>query len=128
MKQRCSNPKTISYKYYGQKGVKVCDEWANDFQSFYDWAMSHGYSDNLTIDRKDGDGDYCPENCSWATNKQQQNNTSYNRLYTLQGLTLNVTQWAEKTGLPRNLLYKRLDRGWSIDEAIKPKQQKEMRG
>ena len=58
MKQRCSNPNTISYKYYGQKGVKLCDEWANDFQAFHDWAMSHGYSDNLTIDRRDSGGDY----------------------------------------------------------------------
>lgn len=119
MKQRCSNPNAISYKYYGQKGVKVCDEWANEFQAFHDWAMSNGYSDNLTIDRKDNDGDYCPENCRWSTNKVQQNNrNAYNRLYTYQGETLNITQWAEKIGVPRNMIYKRLYRGWSIEKTL----------
>jgi hypothetical protein len=121
MKQRCSNPKAISYKYYGQKGVKVCDEWANDFQAFHDWAMSHGYSDNLTIDRRDSDGDYCPENCSWATNKQQQNHTSYNRVYTYNGETKNVIQWSETVGLSPALLYQRLHRGWDIARALTTK-------
>ncbi|MBQ8382036.1 MAG: hypothetical protein IJX47_02395 [Clostridia bacterium] len=118
MKQRCSNPKAISYKYYGAKGVVVCEEWKSDFRAFFAWAMSNGYSDELTIDRKDASGDYCPENCVWATNKEQQNHTSYNRLYTHEGRTQNVMQWAEETGTSANMLYKRLLRGWSFEKAL----------
>ena len=118
MKQRCSNPHAISYKYYGAKGVSVCDEWFDEFKPFHDWAVANGYKDTLTLDRVDSNGNYCPENCRWATNKEQQNNTAYNRLYTYQGITLNVTQWAEKTGVPRNMIYKRLYRGWDIGKAL----------
>lgn len=118
MKMRCSNHRNIAYKYYGAKGVSVCDEWRDDFIPFYEWAMANGYQDSLTLDRIDTDGNYCPENCRWATNKEQQNNTAYNRLYTYQGDTLDVTQWAERTGLPRNMIYKRLYRGWSIEKAL----------
>lgn len=121
MKQRCENPNTISYKYYGGKGVNVCKEWRDSFESFKDWAISHGYSDDLTIDRIDANGDYCPENCRWATNKEQQNHTSYNRLYTYCGETHNVMQWAEKVGMSANMLYKRLQRGWDIERALTTK-------
>lgn len=67
MKVRCSDPKSDSYRYYGGKGIKVCDEWVNSFQNFMDWAMNNGYSDNLTIDRKDSSKNYCPENCQFLT-------------------------------------------------------------
>lgn len=120
MKQRCENPKAISYKYYGAKGVSVCEEW-QEFKPFCEWAMANGYRDDLTIDRINNDGNYCPENCRWATNKEQQNRTSYNRQYTYNGETLNITQWAEKAGISRNMLYKRLSRGWSIEKALTTK-------
>lgn len=76
IKSRCLNPRVDNYKFYGAKGVSVCQEWLNDFQVFYDWAITHGYKDNLTIDRKDSDGDYCPENCQWIT--QSENATRAN--------------------------------------------------
>ena len=120
MRQRCENPKAISYKYYGGKGIFVCDEW-KEFKNFLAWALNNGYADNLTIDRKDSDGNYEPSNCKWATYKEQQNNTSYNRLYTHNGETLNIMQWAEKTGMSPNMLYKRLLRGWSIEKALTTK-------
>lgn len=75
MKSRCYNKNTEDYKkWYGSKGVKVCDEWKNDFQAFYDWAMANGYSEELTIDRIDPYGNYEPDNCRWADAKTQQSN------------------------------------------------------
>ena len=121
MKQRCQNPKTINYKGYGGKGISVCEEWNNSFTAFYEWSMQNGYNDNLTIDRKDNNGNYEPANCRWATNKEQQNNTSYTRLYTYNGETLSIMQWAEKTGIHPNMLYKRLYRGWNIEKALETK-------
>ena len=121
MKQRCSNPNAISYPRYGARGISVCPEWENSFASFRDWAITHGYADNLTIDRIENDGNYEPSNCRWATNKEQQNHTSYTRLYTYNGETLSIMQWAEKTGIHPNMLYKRLNRGWDIEKAIKTK-------
>lgn len=67
MKSRCYNPKVRSYTDYGARGIRVCDEWINDFQAFAEWAMNHGYHDGLTIERKNSDLDYCPENCEWIT-------------------------------------------------------------
>lgn len=126
MKQRCENPNAISYKYYGEKGISVCEDWTV-FKNFCAWALNNGYAENLSIDRIDGNGNYEPSNCRWATNKEQQNHTSYNRLYTYNGETLNVMQWAEKTGLSPNMLYKRLLRGWDIEKALTTKNLRDWR-
>ena len=120
MKMRCENPNAISYKRYGAKGVSVCSEWGS-FVGFRDWALVNGYAENLTIERIDNNGNYEPSNCRWATPKEQQNNTSYNRRYTHNGETLTVMQWAEKMGVSPNMLYKRLLRGWDFEKALTTK-------
>lgn len=70
MKRRCSNPNYGQYKNYGGRGIKVCDEWNNEYIAFRDWALSHGYEENLTLDRIDNDGNYEPNNCQWITKSE----------------------------------------------------------
>ncbi len=71
IKARCLNPDNERYKYYGGRGITVCKEWLEDFMNFYNWAMANGYSENLTIERKDVNGNYCPENCYWISFERQ---------------------------------------------------------
>lgn len=116
MKTRCYNKKYEHFKHYGGRGIKVCDEWLNDFMSFYDWSMSNGYKDNLTIDRIDVNGNYEPSNCRWLTNEEQQNNKRRNIRLTYNGKTQTITQWARELGIKRELIERRHRRGY-IDKA-----------
>ena len=118
MKQRCSNPKSQYYRLYGGKGVTVCKEWKN-FVSFYEWAISNGYKDGLTIERKDSTKGYNPYNCKWATKKEQANNTERNHYITYNGETHTMAQWAEITGMTYETIRKRIKRGWPVERALK---------
>lgn len=119
---RCYRQKDISYKNYGNKGITVCEEWRNDFMSFYNWSMAHDYADDLTIDRIDVNGNYEPSNCRWVNMTVQQNNRTNNRVLEYKGQKKTITEWAKYCGLSYRNLYYRLKNGYTIEEAIeKPK-------
>lgn len=119
MKSRCCNQKDCHYKYYGDRGIKVCDEWLNDFEAFYNWAMSNGYDDTLTIDRIDVNGNYEPSNCRWATRKEQSNNRRSNHLLTYNNKTQTIKQWADEYNITYNKLSSRINKyNWTIERAL----------
>jgi len=79
MKSRCYNPNHNSYKYYGGKGIKICDGWKNDYLAFKSWALANGYKDDLTIDRINPDGNYCPKNCRWIPKSENSRDGGFKR-------------------------------------------------
>lgn len=93
-------------------------EWAQNFVSFKDWAYNNGYSDELTIDRIDNDGDYEPKNCRWVTTKDQALNTSRNRFISIGGTTKTLTEWCEIYSINYKTVQDRLNRGWEHERAI----------
>lgn len=117
MMNRCYRESDIRYEHYGARGITVCDEWKS-FDAFLDWAIASGYKDDLSIDRKDVNGNYCPNNCRWATVEEQANNKTNNRLFTYNGVTKNISQWAKEYDIPYKKLWKRLHSGWDIERAL----------
>lgn len=119
IKKRCKCEKTNSFENYGGKGVRVCKEWEESFESFMKWALANGFEEKLTIDRIDPNGDYCPENCRWITIKDQENNRSNNVYYEYNGECLTIPQLAEKYGINKRTLFWRINsKNMSIKEAI----------
>lgn len=119
MRNRCSNPQNRKYRIYGARGISVCDEWEESFSAFYEWAMSHGYKEGLTIDRIDNDGNYSPENCRWVTNKEQQNNKRNNNFLTINGATKTLKEWSEEIGINYSTLRNRIYiSNWPIEKAL----------
>lgn len=96
MLRRCYDKNCKAYKFYGAKGINVCDEWKKDFLVFKQWAEITGYNDMLTIERVNVKDNYCPENCRWATRKEQANNTNRNRFLSYKNYSFTVSIWAEK--------------------------------
>lgn len=108
MKTRCCNPNSNCFHSYGGRGIKICDEWIDDFNNFKEWALSNGYKRELSIDRIDTNGNYEPNNCRWVTMQEQQNNRRNNRLVTIDGETHTVTEWARMLNLNPNSVCKRI--------------------
>ena len=96
----------------------MCDEWKNNFLSFYNWSMSHGYSDKLTIDRIDNSGNYEPNNCRWSTVSEQNQNKRNVKSITYNGLTMSCTAWAKKLELGHDTVRQRYHKGWSVEECL----------
>ena len=109
--QRCYNPNCKDYPRYGETGIRMCEEWLNHAPSFYQWAVDNGYQDHLTIDRKDPDGDYTPDNCRWVTRKKQNQNLRSNVRYNYQGEILCEAQVSRRMGVSHSTLYQRRIRG-----------------
>lgn len=116
---RCTNPNANAYRCYGGRGISVCEEWKR-YEVFRDWALSHGYAPNLSIDRKDNDGNYNPDNCRWTTALEQANNTRRTRFLEMDGRVLSVSEWARQLGINQSTLSMRLNKyGWSAEKALK---------
>jgi hypothetical protein len=113
MIRRCHKPGSRRYERYGGRGIAVCEEWRNNHTSFFEWAIASGYQPGLTIERNNVDGNYCPDNCRWATPTEQNNNTSRNRRLTWNGRTKTVSEWAREFGVEPKAFQHRVDRNWS---------------
>lgn len=119
MRQRCQNTNDQRYDYYGGRGIKVCERW-DGLNGFVNFLADMGpRPEGFQLDRKDNDGDYCPENCRWVSRKEQNRNTRQALKVTYNGETKAVGEWAEQLGIPKNTLKSRLFRaGWSVERAF----------
>lgn len=124
MKKRCYLKSYKAYKDYGGRGIRVCDEWRNDFMSFYNWAVANGYKENLTLDRIDVNGNYEPNNCRWVDWKTQQNNRRDNIHIQYNGENKSVYEWANTFDIKYCTLWWRIKNGWSIEDALTMKVRK----
>ena len=111
MKKRCYNENHISYKDYGGRGITICDEWLKETSNFYEWAINNGYSDELSIDRINHNGNYEPSNCRWANKKIQARNMSNNHLITHNNETHCIAEWAEILNVHYDVVRRRWQRG-----------------
>lgn len=122
IKKRCYNKNSPRYKDYGGRGVVMCDEWADykdGFDNFADWALSHGYTEEMTIERNDVDGNYCPENCSWITLSEQRNNQRGTIWVDYRGEHVQLAVLCKRLGLRYDTVNDRIiKRGWEIERAI----------
>ena len=121
IKQRCLNPNDKMYKYYGGRGIKICQEWINDFEAFYNWVITNGYVKGLTIDRKNNNGNYTPENCRFVTSKIQQNNRRINIHVEINGVSNTIAEWSDITGIKYDTIWARVKRyGYKNEQIIIP--------
>ena len=121
MKARCQNPQHREYHRYGGRGIDICREWAESFETFRDWALSSGYAEGLEIDREDNDAGYSPSNCRWIGRSAQLRNTRYSRMLTAFGETKSMRDWADdpRCVVSYNVLNRRISSlGWDHVRAI----------
>ena len=124
MKSRCYNKNIKTFHRYGGRGIKICQEWLNNFMNFYSWAMSNGYKEGLWIERIDNDGDYEPSNCKWATKREQCQNREQTIKITYKGQTHCLTEWSRITGINFYTLHSRYKKGWDAEKMLTTKARK----
>lgn len=117
MKNRCYNPNAQQYHNYGGRGIKVCDEWKS-YLPFKKWAIENGYSKGLSIDRIDVNGDYSPDNCRWATMREQANNTRRNVFIDYDGQRKTAAEWGRELGVKADTIRWRVERGWPPEQCL----------
>lgn len=130
------NCKNSNLRNYAKYGIKVCREWAEDFMNFYKWAIANGYTDEMasngkhkwTIDRIDPYGDYCPENCRWATQTEQSRNKTNHIFLEYKGETKKLFEWCEYLNIPYKITARRLRDGWSVERAFEEKRWNTFKG
>ena len=128
MRQRCTNPNHRHFRHYGKRGITVCEEWLHDFETFREWALSNGYKDGLSIDRRNNDGNYHPDNCRWVQQVTQCNNTRRCKMITYQDQCMSMADWARFLGINYRVLRSRFRIGWSTERAFEtPCQQDHLR-
>lgn len=118
IKDRCNNPNCVVYHNYGKRGISICKEWVDDFQTFYDWSMNNGYSEKLDIDRINNDGNYEPSNCRYVTRVVNTRNRRTSKLLTYKNQTKNLYDWADEFNINHHTIFKRLRTGYTIEEAL----------
>lgn len=106
VKQRCFNPNSKAYFYYGGRGIVMCDEWKNNFCLFYDWAIENGYEESLTLERIDVNGNYEPSNCTWIPAREQSKNRRNSHYITHNGTTKTLSDWSRELKVSRQTLRK----------------------
>lgn len=119
MKTRCNNPNTPYYDRYGGRGIRVCPEWENSFETFRNWAIANGYADGLQIDRIDNDGDYTPENCRWVSKEENANNKRNNLIIEWNGEAHTAAEWSKLTGISLKSIYTRHADGKPPEEILR---------
>lgn len=118
MKRRCFNKNSWAYQnYYGNRGITICEEWL-DYPTFKKWALENGYRDDLTIERKDNDGNYEPENCIWIPFEEQGKNRRNRHELTFDGKTLSIREWEKELGYRRGTIRNRINYGWNIEKIL----------
>lgn len=120
MRSRCYSIASNSYMDYGGRGITVCPEWDKSYVAFRAWALATGYKPSLTIERIDNDGPYSPENCRWATLKEQTRNRRGSVFYESNGEKKTIGEWAELSGIPYNTIWYRIKHGWPPDRVFTP--------
>lgn len=118
MKSRCYRKTHHEFHRYGGRGITVCEEWLNSYDRFYDWAKSHGYKGDLTIERKDVNAGYSPDNCEWIPRNAQARNRSTSFLIEYNGEKLSCADLSRMCGLEKHTILERLRKGISVQEAI----------
>jgi len=122
MLNRCNNSNVKCYNNYGGRGIKVCNEWQENFLNFYNWAVNNGYDDSLSIDRINVNGNYEPSNCQWVTLKKQASNKRNNHLLEYNGKTLTLAEWSRITGIQAATIRRRVNNlKWSAKKALTTK-------
>lgn len=119
MKRRCYNKNYHRYADHGGRGITVCDEWKNDSEAFCKWALENGYQDGLELERVDNDGNYCPENCKWATKREQANNKRSSIRVTIGGREQTLKQWCDEMNVDYKMVWQRVKKlGWDAHTAL----------